>query len=80
MPSFLACAFDVAISFLVWLFSTSFRDCLTPRLGRRFSVVCPPFSLSSPELSLEERRKMPQKKRIYWQGAAHWERQMEMGM
>ena len=42
------------MSFLAWLFSTSFLDRLTPRLGRRFSAVSPPFSLSSPELSLEE--------------------------
>jgi hypothetical protein len=42
------------MSFLVWLFSTSFLARLTPRLGRRFSAVSPPFSLSLLELSLEE--------------------------
>jgi hypothetical protein len=48
--------FDLAAtkSFAVWLLSSSFRDRLTPRLGRRFSTVSLPFSLSLPELSLLE--------------------------
>jgi hypothetical protein len=47
-------AFDAATSFLVWLFSTSFRDRRTPRLGRLAPPVSPTSSLSSPESSLEE--------------------------
>src|SRR5271167_3859919 len=47
-------AFDASTSFLVWLFSTSFRDRLTPCLGRCGSPVSPLLSLLLLELSLEE--------------------------
>jgi hypothetical protein len=47
-------AFDAATFFLVWLFSTSFRDRRTPRLGRLAPLVSPTSSPSSPESSLEE--------------------------
>jgi hypothetical protein len=47
-------AFDAATSFLVWLFSTSFRGRRTPRRGRLAPSVSPTFSPESPESSLEE--------------------------